>query len=199
MRVAGILAMGVTLGLPHAAASQELEGGLLLTYAFLEQIGSSDHRAGTSTLGLGGRMVWHIRSFVAIEGELAVHPSAGVQGYRVQGFAGAKAGFRYRQLGVFGKARPGFIYFSRDPFGVERQGGSIFEPAWADSLEPAIDVGGVLEYYAPNGVIIRFDLADTIVHYEPRSVFQSQHLPRREVGGFTTRNRQWSVGVSKRF
>jgi hypothetical protein len=199
VKVGGFLLAGLTLALPHPAGAQPLEGGLFLTYAFLEQIGSSDHRAGTSTLGLGGRIVWHVLPFVDLEGEVAGHPNAGVQGYRIQGFAGAKAGFRYHRLGVFAKARPGFIYFSKDPFGVERPGHSFFEPAWADSLEPAIDVGGVLEYYVPNGVIVRFDLADTIVHYESRSVFQSQHLPRREVGGFTTRNRQWSFGVSKRF
>jgi hypothetical protein len=199
VRVTGSLLVGLALGLSNAASAQQVEGGVFLTYAFLEQIGGNDHRAGTSTMGLGGRAVWHVLPFVDVEGEVAGHPNAGVQGYRIQGFAGAKAGFRFYHLGVFAKARPGFIYFSRDPFGVERPGRSFFEPAWADSLEPAIDLGGVLEYYAPNGVIIRFDLADTIVHYEPRSVFQSQHLPRRDVGGFTTRNRQWSFGVSKRF
>ena len=93
MRIAGFLLVGLALGLPHAASAQQVEGGVFLTYAFLEQIGSNDHRAGTSTMGLGGRIVWHVLPFVDVEGEVAGHPNAGVQGYRIQGFAGAKAGF----------------------------------------------------------------------------------------------------------
>jgi hypothetical protein len=199
MRVTTCLLLGVTLLLPASARAQRLESGLFFTYAFLEDIGSNDHKAGTSIAGLGGRFGWHVLRFVDAEGELVVHPSAGVSGYKLQGFAGAKVGARIGRVGVFAKARPGFLYFSKDPFGVARGGATFPGTAWAHSLEPAMDVGGVIEYVASNGVVARFDLGDTIVHYDPRRVFVSQREPLREVGGFTTRNRQWSIGVGKRF
>jgi hypothetical protein len=75
----------------------------------------------------------------------------------------------------------------------------FYNTQWAHSLEPALDIGGVVEYYTPNGIVVRLDLADTVVRYDARSVFVSQREPARQVAGFTTRNRQWGVGVGKRF
>ena len=193
------LLLGLIVLLPASARAQRLETGFFFTYAFLEEIGSNDHEVGTSTAGFGGRVAWHLLPFVDVDGELTVHPPAGFSGYRVQGFAGAKAGARVSRVGLFVKVRPGFLYFSKDPFGVGRRGAAFPETVWAHSLEPAMDIGGVIEYFASNAVIVRFDLGETIVHYEPRQVFFSVREPLREVGGFTTRNRQWSFGVGKRF
>jgi hypothetical protein len=180
------------------ARAQRVEAGAFVTYAFLEEIGSSDHGIGTSTLGIGGRAVWHLAPFVDIDGELAIHPNAGVQGYKVQGVLGAKAGVRWSRLGAFAKVRPGFLYFSKDPFGVGDPG-VLPRTDWARSLDPAIDVGAVVEYYTTRGMIVRFDLGDTIVRYHARTVMASQFLPPQQAGGFTTRNRQWSLGLAKRF
>ena len=185
--------------LPSIARSQRLEAGTFVTYTFLEEIGSTDHGVGTSTLGLGGRAVWHIVPFVDIDGELAIHPNAGVQGYKVQGMVGAKAGMRAKVLGVFAKVRPGFLFFSKDPFGVGRPGAMLGHTDWAHSLDPTVDVGGVVEYYAPNNLIVRLDVGETIVRYHSRTVPGSQVQPPRQVGGVTTRNLQWSIGLAKRF
>ena len=106
---------------------------------------------------------------------------------------------RWQRVGAFVKARPGFLFFSRDPFGVGRPGITLGLTDWAHSLDPTIDIGGVVEYYTPSGVIVRFDLGDTIVRYHSRAVVASQLDPPRQVGGFTTRNRQWSFGFAKRF
>ena len=198
MRI-GLLLAGLSLLLPPPAQAQRLEAGTFVTYAFLEEIGSTDHGVGTSTLGLGGRAVWHVVPFLDLDGEVAIHPNAGVQGYKLQGVLGAKAGIRWQRVGAFAKVRPGCLFFSKDPFGVGRPGAVFPRTDWAHSLDPAIDVGGVLEYYTPNGLIVRFDLGDTIVRYHPRTVTASQLEPPRPVGGLTTRNRQWSVGLAKRF
>ena len=193
------LLVALLLLLPSPTTAQRLEAGTFVTYAFLEEIGSTDHGVGTSTLGLGGRAVWHVVPFVDLDGEVAIHPNAGVQGYKMQGVFGAKAGARFRSVGVFAKVRPGFLFFSKDPFGVGRPGAVFPRTEWAHSLDPALDVGGVVEYYTPSGLIVRFDLGDTIVRYHPRTVVVSQHLPPQQVAGFTTRNRQWSVGLAKSF
>jgi hypothetical protein len=181
------------------ARAQRVEAGAFVTYAFLEEIGSSDHGAGTSTLGIGGRAVWHLGPFVDIDGDVTIHPNAGVQGYKIQGAVGAKAGIRWSRLGAFVKVRPGFLYLSKDPFGVGRAAAVLPRTTWARSLDPAVDVGGVVEYYTPRGMIVRFDLGDTIVRYHARTVMVSQFLTPQPVAGFTTRNRQWSVGLGKRF
>jgi len=194
-----ILVTGLSLLLPSAAWAQRLEAGGFLTYAFLERIGSSDYRVGTSTLGLGGRAVWHVVRFVDLDGELAVHPNAGVSGYKLEGFLGAKAGIRSRRFGGFVKARPGFLYFSKDPFGVGRPGSFLGSTEWAHSLDRALDFGAVIEYYTSNHLIVRFDLGDTIVRYHPRTVVVSQVQPPEQIERFTTRNLQWSIGLGKRF
>ena len=199
MRMTTGLLVGLTLMVPSAAWAQRVEAGAFITYAFLEQIGSSDHRLGTETLGIGGRGVWHLLPFVDLDGDLAVHPNAGVSGYKIEGLVGAKSGVRFRRFGVFAKVRPGFLYFSKDPFGVGRRGTPFEKTDWARSLDPALDVGGVVEYYTPRGTIVRFDLGDTIVRYHARSVSGSQIEPPRRVAGFTTRNRQWSFGLGRSF
>jgi hypothetical protein len=191
------------LALPTLTAAQDaerrLEAGGLVTYVFLEQIGSGDYRAGTGASGLGGRLVYRMLPHLDLDGEVILHPNAGVSGHRVQGFAGVKAGHRFSKLGLFAKARPGFIYFAKDPFGVSRPGGTLLAAKWANSMEAAIDFGGVFEYYSSRGAIIRFDLADVVIRYEPRSVFISQFVAPIKAGDFTTHNRQWSLGFGFRF
>src|SRR5262245_62082983 len=199
MRLATLLLAGLPLAVPSLASAQRLEIGVYFTYVHLERIGSTDHEVGSTSGGIGGRIVWRFLPHLDLDGEVAVHPNAGVTGYKVQGFLGAKAGVRFSRVGLFVKARPGFLYFSKDPFGPDRPGASFVDTQWAHSLEPAFDIGGVVEYYTSKGIVVRLDLADTVVRYEVRSVFVSQREPARQVAGFTTRNRQWSLGVGKRF
>jgi len=199
VRLTPFVVTGLLLLLPSAARAQRLEAGAFLTHVFLERVGSSDHRPGTSTGGLGGRVVWHLVPFVDLDGELAVHPHAGVSGYKLEGFVGAKVGVRFRRFGGFVKLRPGFLYFSKDPFGLGRPGATFPRTEWANSLDPALDLGAVFEYYTPSRLIIRFDLGDTIVSYHPRTVVVSRLQPPQRAAGFSTRNRQWSVGIGKRF
>jgi hypothetical protein len=130
----------VLLTLPVLAVAQSseprLETGVFCTFAKLERIGSTDHGVGSTTAGLGGRIAWRVVPHIDLDGELSVHPRAGVSGYRLQGFAGA---------------------------------------------------------------LIRLDVGETLGRYDARMVSSSQVLPPRKEGGFATRNRQWSVGVGKKF
>jgi hypothetical protein len=189
--------------LPAACLAQggekRLEVGGLLTGVFLEEIGTRDVGAGTGAGGLGGRVTWRLLPVLDLDADLILHPNAGVSGHRIQTLVGVKTGKRFEKLGFFAKARPGFIYFSKDPFGVGRAGATPLRPDWASSLEPSLDIGGVVEYYTSRGLILRFDLGDTIVSYEPRTVITSSFLPPIQAGGFTTHNVQWSIGVSLPF
>ena len=196
--------VGVLLTLPAFAMAQSaeprLETGVFFTYARLERIGSTDHGVGSTTAGLGGRLAWRVVPHVDLDGELSVHPRAGVSGYRLQGFAGVKAGAWFGRFGLHAKARPGFLYFEKDPFGAGSRSATFPLTDWDDSLEPAIDYGAIVQYLTPrHGLIVRLDVGETVVRYDARMVTSSPFVPAREVGGFTTRNRQWSVGLGKRF
>ena len=179
---------------------QRFEAGGLITYTFLREIGSRDVGVGTDAAGLGGRLVYRALPFVDLETEINFLPgNSATSGNHLQGFFGVKTGKRWTKGGVFLKARPGFIHFSRDPFGVQQPGSSIFSTERASSTEPDVDLGGVVEYYTARGFIVRFDLGDSIISYAPRTVRTSSTLPPVEAGGFTTHNWQGSLGISFRF
>jgi hypothetical protein len=198
-----MVALLLVLAFPTVAAAQDgeprFEAGVLFTYVFLEQIGSRDVGVGTGVGGLGGRISYRLLPFVDLDGDLIFHPSAGVNGSRFQALLGTKVGMRFRKVGLFAKARPGFLYFSKDPFGVAEPNSTPLRTNWASSLEPSLDLGGVFEFYTSRGPIIRFDLGDTIINYESRMVVVSQLEPPRREGGFRTHNRQWSIGLSFAF
>ena len=196
------LLIGLLAAFPVLASAQHAErrneAGAFVTYLFLDRIGSRDSGPGTSALGMGGRFIRHLSTHLDGEVEVAVDPNAGVSGARVLGSAGVKTGWRFSRVGVFARARPGFIWFARDPFGVPAPGTTPFRPRWAHSLDPSLDTGVTVELYSRRGVIFRVDTSDTIIRYHPRRVM-SQLEPPRAVGNFTTHNRQWSIGAGTSF
>lgn len=199
-----LIGMVLLLMMPHVAAAQDAgrryELGGLLTYTFLRVIGTRDVGVGTESAGLGGRLVYHALPLLDLETEINFLPgNSATSGNHVQGFLGVKAGPRWKKGGIFLKARPGFIHFSRDPFGVRKPGSSLFSTERAASTEPDFDLGGVLEYYTARGLIVRFDLGDSVIHYARRTVRTSDLLPSVAAGGFTTHNWQGSLGISFRF
>jgi hypothetical protein len=194
----------LVLMVPDIAGAQDTEQryelGGLVTYTFLREIGTRDVGVGTDSGGLGGRLVYRAFRLLDLETEFNFLPgNSATSGNHLQGFFGVKTGKRWKQGGIFLKARPGFIHFRRDPFGVPKPGSSIFSTERATSTEPDIDLGGVVEYYTARGLILRFDLGDSMIHYARRTVRTSQFLPPFEAGGFTTHNWQGSFGISFRF
>jgi hypothetical protein len=194
----------LALMVPDIAGAQDTEQryelGGLVTYTFLREIGTRDVGVGTDSGGLGGRLVYRAFPLLDLETEFNFLPgNSATSGNHLQGFFGVKTGKRWKQGGIFLKARPGFIHFRRDPFGVPKPGSSIFSTERATSTEPDIDLGGVVEYYTARGLILRFDLGDSVIHYARRTVRTSQFLPPFEAGGFTTHNWQGSFGISFRF
>lgn len=121
--------------------------------------------------GVGGRVGYNLTDAVTLEGELNVLPEREEfrGGTKVQGLFGVKAGWRGEQVGLFAKARPGFLHltegevrprdvvciavFPPPPGCVETSGQTRFN----------VDLGGVMEVYPTPRSILRFDLGDTIV------------------------------------
>jgi hypothetical protein len=178
------------------------EAGVLMSGTFLKEIGTRDVGAGTSAVGLGGRFVYPIFRHVDFDADVIIWPNNQASaGTWVQGLVGAKVGQRFERMGVFVKVRPGFMHFRKDPFGQAGSGGGSILGGrnFAHTTDPIIDVGGVVEYYTARGLILRFDLGDTMISYGRRTVFISQFQPPLDRGGFRTDNWQGSFGVSLRF
>ena|ERR1041385_3340179 len=144
-------------------------------------IAPTDHR--NTNYGFGGRFGYRLSKHFTLEGEGNFFPHDGVldAGRKIQGFFGVKAGKHFEKVGVFAKARPGFVRYSRgdyrEPGGaciaVFPQPIGCFQALGRASF--ATDLGGVFEYYPTKRTIIRFDAGDTIVW-----------LPARHVGAFQT-------------
>ena len=133
--------------------------------------------------GFGGRFGYRLSEHFTLEGEGNFFPHDGVldAGRKIQGFFGVKAGKRFDKIGVFAKARPGFVRYSRGdyraPLGpcvaIFPQPIGCYQALGRTSF--AADLGGVFEYYPTKRTIIRFDAGDTIVR-----------LPARNVAAFQT-------------
>jgi hypothetical protein len=126
--------------------------------------------------GVGGRMTYNFTKHIAADAAVNFFPESTVdlfvfrgrpEGKVYQGQFGIKAGQRFKKVGVFGKARPGFvgytevnqlvssnpIPFNFNDFRVERE--TYF----------SMDVGGVVEFYPSRNTVLRVDVGDTMIRY----------------------------------
>jgi Outer membrane protein beta-barrel domain len=126
------------------------------------------------------------------------------------GLFGLKVGTRTKHFGFFGKARPGFISFSK----VLRDSTIIVDPEppavtlgtsahVIRQTERAFDLGGVMEYYPARHWAMRWDVGDMLVFQEPgpkfTSIFVGQPPSILIFPAHTTQNFQFSTGVHYRF
>ena len=128
--------------------------------------------------GFGGRFTYNLNKTFAIEAAGYFFPKKCFEcrneGNIVEGLAGVKAGKRYEKWGIFAKARPGVISFSRGTFDVVPP--FIGFPSIPIQVEFnrlttfAMDVGGVVEFYPSKRIVTRFDFGDTIVHFKRRDL-----------------------------
>jgi hypothetical protein len=170
----------------------------------------------TSTeAGFGGRVGYNFTDHVAVEAEGNFYPrltssffgNDTTGGYPAQFQAGVKAGQRFRRFGVFGKARPGLISFSRvltlvgtDTFNF---GGVDFTVGRFENQRQnyfSLDLGGVVEFYHSRRLFTRFDFGDTIIRYPERN--QPSFLlsvPFDTAPPETQHNFQFTAGLGLRF
>ncbi|HEY0378191.1 MAG TPA: outer membrane beta-barrel protein [Pyrinomonadaceae bacterium] len=141
--------------------------------------------------GVGGRFGFNFSDHLALEAEVDFYPRAHagdptVSGRKTLALFGVKAGARRGRFGLFGKARPGFIFFSRR-LQFSCVGLDEVPNCELSRTNFAFDVGGVAEYNFSPRALFRVDLGDTII----RSSI---------IGGTnTTHNLQLNAGVGFRF
>jgi hypothetical protein len=168
--------------------------------------------------GFGGRFGYNLTANLAVEAEVNFFPNADSfsvpeafkDGNKIEGLFGAKVGKRFEKVGVFGKARPGFLHASKGDIRPRTDVGciAIFPPP-AGCFETisktnfALDLGGVVEVYPTNRTIIRFDAGDTMLFLSDRSVpgffSPSTFVTVLPAPAETTHNFQFNVGVGFRF
>jgi hypothetical protein len=167
--------------------------------------------------GFGGRFTYNVTDNFALEAEGNIFPrndrfiAFRNGGRAVEGLFGVKIGKRYKRFGIFAKARPGFISFSRGlaeftPTGVTTDPFSAFDVRIKRLTHLAVDIGGVLEFYPMRRVFTRIDIGDTIIRYGQMTINTFGLTPGGAVTPFTftvpgdtTHNFQFSAGVGFRF
>jgi len=177
--------------------------------------------------GFGGRIGYNLTTNIAIEAELTFFPGADSfsvpdafkGGHKIEGLFGVKAGKRFDKVGIFAKARPGFLYASKGDLqprtdvlciamvNIFPPPAGCFETISKSSF--AVDLGGVVEVYPTKRTIIRFDAGDTIVRRGERTVpvvlnpgagvLAPSFLTIIHVPAEATHNFQGSIGIGFRF
>lgn len=160
--------------------------------------------------GLGARFTYNVNRYLGLEVEAnwffqknyitrrpLINQSPHPGGNKFQMLFGPKIGKRWKRFGVFGKVRLGFIHFNRYPVTTWIQQVPPGQPFFTRvSLRKAkffnVDVGGVFEYYPSKRTILRFDIGDTIVHY-------NRQEPKEYNPTFNRHNLQINVGFGFRF
>jgi hypothetical protein len=159
-------------------------------------------------IGFGGRITFNLNRNVALEAETTFFPNSGrsvesrASGRAFQGLFGVKAGRRWEKFGVFAKARPGFISFSRGREVLDTTSGSFFVFDQERATHFAADVGGVLELYVTRRWITRFDVGDTIIRYGKQTVATGAPPPFQQtftIPDNTRHNLQVNAGIGYRF
>ena len=191
----GSLAVVILMVAVPAMAQSELrkvEIGGVMSY-----LNMSDFSGYPNQPAYGGRLTINLNRNVALDSELNYLPIFSFSGgYRakngVQGLAGIKAGYRGKWLGVYGKVRPGAIYFrgltEREVCATVLPGSNACIPR--NTTKAALDYGGVIEIYLGERLMNRFDLGNTVIRFGNVNA----GIPNFNRKGF-----QWSYGVGYRF
>jgi hypothetical protein len=186
--------------------------------------------------GFGARFTYNATNNIALEAEGNFFPGrdfhsegsffsrvndddVGVpRGHIYQGQFGVKAGKRFQKAGLFVKARPGFVGFTKVSRLIGLTPITIIHPTigplqfenpefrTGKATYPSMDVGGVVEFYPSRRIVIRLDVGDTIIRYgiyqEPAPVVCAGICPPPDVferPAETRHNLQFSAGLGIRF
>jgi hypothetical protein len=161
----------------------------------------------TTLAGFGGRFTYNLTPNFALEAQGDFYPQDNYTfnnlragGRILQAQAGIKAGKRFEKFGIFAKARPGVVSFSK-AIGINGTdptfGFSIFD--YARKTHFSLDVGGVFEFYPTRRIVTRFDGGDTMIfyrHFDIPSFFSTLNF---RAPADVTHNFQFSAGVGFRF
>ncbi len=190
-------------------------------------VGSGPSNRKRNEPGFGGWFTYNLTNSIALEAEVNLFPrsefsqrapngifegdfGAVPRGRIFQGQFGVKAGKRFRRFGIFGKARPGFVGFTKvnkllsttttTPAGPLNQVFTVGTFGVGKKTYFSVELGAVVEYYVSRRVFMRFVLGDTVIRYQSfpgPGAFLSRAIIIRPPE--TRHNLQFSAGVGFRF
>jgi len=165
--------------------------------------------------GFGGRFTYNLNKNVALETSGYFFPRrcfvCESNGSITEVVGGIKAGKRFKTFGLFAKARPGVVSFSRgqvDALFSTPPPNTFFQLEYSRLTHFATDVGGVVEFYPSRKIVARFDAGDTIVYMRQRTSnglafvgsSPNSYVPVPLITpGKTTHDFQFSASVGFRF
>jgi Outer membrane protein beta-barrel domain len=169
---------------------------------FRERVLPASGGGDATVKGMGGRFAYNISRHLAVDAEANFLPESHFGneeiGQKLQGFVGLRAGTRQGRFGVFGKVRPGVMWFGDlSSFAGCTNALSGVSCRAGHEKDFALDIGGVVEVYPSARTIVRFDVGDTLVRFKPGfggSLMVPQPLPAA-----TRHNFQWTIGFGYRF
>lgn len=163
-------------------------------------------------VGFGARFTHNLNDNFALEAAAFFFPCPNCfgRGRITEAVGGLKAGKRFKTWGIFAKARPGVVSFSRGRIDVVQTGAPLEFPfafEFRSLTHFATDLGGVLEFYPSRRIVTRFDAGNTMIfiRQSTQNAFQFDPatntftlLPLR-LQGRTSHNFQFSAGVGFRW
>jgi hypothetical protein len=189
-----------------ADVRRKFEAGILFTS--LSRGGDGDRN------GFGGRFTYDFATFgkgkyiAAWDSEVSFLPgdrfvfTPRSDGRVVQGFSGLKIGGKWEKFGIFAKARPGFVQYTR---GKQDVTGTFADPVFLSERETdlAFDAGGILEFYPTKRITTRFDFGDTMVRFGQRNThfydFFNNTISPVTLPSALKHNFSFSAGIGFRF
>ena len=207
-----IIAAGSMLG-THQAKGQTKPSIDLPKYEVSADFTTFTVNGNQVELGAGERFTYNINQSFALEAAGYFSPGTcdscpgQVTGRIGEGLFGLKAGKRFSKVGIFAKARPGFMTIGKGYFDLILNSGSFFTIVPHRITPLALDLGGVFEFYPAKKVVLRVDYGDTILRYPQHSFIGFSVDPvtfaltpaQRTLPANTTHNTQFIVGVGFRF
>ena len=135
--------------------------GLQFTALNLPMDWEGCHACRSFTSGTGLSFGYRVTRFLSIDSEGNLYPGnwkAGEKGGAQEVLAGLKVGQSFRSWGVFSQVRPGFIRYDKT---LVPGSSADYESA----TRFALDLGGLVEYYASGHSTLRLNVGITFVHY----------------------------------
>ena len=164
--------------------------------------------------GFGGRFTYNVTRNIGIEAVAYFFPRSCFDclnnGRITEVVGGLKAGKRFDTWGLFAKARPGIVSFSKGHSNIIDAPQTPAFP-FVFEVKPltnfAADLGAVLEFYPSRRIVTRFDAGDTIISHRQRTQNSFRFDPMTNtfslvplrVPGRTTHNFQFSASVGFRW
>jgi hypothetical protein len=154
------------LGASIASAQEDLPTfDLAIQMPVLNLTGS----VGEGAFGVGGRFGYHFSPLLYLDGELNYMPEDPSGNFgETLGLAGIRIGTEFDKIGVFAKARAGAIKF----------GGRSLSSRLDDRTHPALDLGGIVEFYAGRHFFARVDIGDCIIPFG-NATYLSPYGPKK--------------------